>query len=324
MAGERWEIRGVPVGWGIAAMNSALRSIGWEANPERALFSGRSRVWYVRAANDPPVHIIEFSDDEPPVTINRARLLRKRAPVARQQQQQVFHWRRPTTQSQPQQRGRPGGVDTSSTQWVRGSNLRTGAGWADEDPNGAPQQWGDQPIPLTNGEGGSSSGSGSGMDEDRVSEGEFLAELIPAAAHPAEIAPVARRPRRRKLQGPSPMDGVVAGLAEQLGQLTSVIRDMQTEMGNMQARIVDLARPLTPATQVVPNSPARAPVPQLSYSAVAQGAAPARAARRLDITGAGRPRAHSEERGRRERSSSSEGDRRRDRSRDGRMKPGIV
>ena len=124
--------------------------------------------------------------------------------------------------------------------------------------------------------------------DDRVSDDEFLGDLVPTKMHELTV---------------------------KLETLTSMMSTMQAQMLEMQARMT-APQPITPALAPVGHA-ARAPT-----ATIAPGT-PGGASRRLDITG-GRMRAYSEERGRRSQSEDNEHAPRRDRSRDGRVKPGVV
>ena len=345
LSGDRWEVRGVPVHWGVGAMRSALRALGWEdANPERARCAGLTRIWNIRALSPPPTNVLVFADDEEPATINRAQL-RKRAAGSTNQ---TLVWSRAANTKNSN--AHPG--------WVQGANLRTGLGWnQDHGGQAAPRLQAPPTVPQNQaynlsdeGEDSDNMSDGnSSSDSDEFSDTEFgpanedvqgtrVGEEPEAPAHapPVERGP---RPPRRVQGSQEEPSAVVQDLASQVGALTQVVRDMMTEMGNLRARIVDMATPVTPATQQVPNSPAvpphpPAPVPetpatqqqptwsqqttQPTWSQVTQGAAPnpgRKTRRSVSIAGV-------RERPRRHRSSDQE-EGGRDRSRD-RPKPGVV
>ena len=136
------------------------------------------------------------------------------------------------------------------------------------------------------------------------------------------IVPAADGARRQRGAGPPlvPVNDAtsaqVQDLATQVAQLTQVVRDMMTEMGNLQAKVIEQATArweAAQATQVAPTSPAVWPLPQRQANPGTPGA-------RRSLTVVPRREAR---RGRQESSEGSPDNTVRDRSRD-RVKPGIV
>ena len=133
LSGTIWRVHGLPISWGKAAMESALKSMKWAAIAERPSYDARQRcrVWIIRSNDAPPVQTLDFEVGKAPATINRLEATRRRQTGPNRDT--VYSWAgrratKPTTH--------PATVSTRAAPpapaapprapaWKQGENLRT-------------------------------------------------------------------------------------------------------------------------------------------------------------------------------------------------------